>query len=161
MIYFISGHRNLNDNEFDTHYKSLIDYAIKTNGYFVVGDYYGLDIKAQEYLKGKVPDSHVTVYHMFDSPKNYVDGFNKKGGYSLDEERDAAMTRDSDIDIAWARYKESGTARNIERREEYNTEELHAYIYRNMSIKERERLEKEFNEKRTQIVKEIEAMHSS
>jgi len=160
MIYFISGHRNLNDNEFDTHYKFLIDYAIKENGYFVVGDYYGLDIKAQEYLKDKVPDSHVTVYHMFDSPRNYVDGFNKKGGYSLDEERDAAMTRDSDIDIAWIRYKESGTARNIERRKEHNTGELYAYIYRNMNIKERQQLEKDFNQKRNQLVKEIEAMYS-
>ena len=159
MIYFVSGHRNLTDNEFRTHYKPLLDYAIKSNGHFVVGDYYGLDIMAQKYLKDKVPNSHVTVYHMRESPRNFVDGFNTKGGYSLDEERDAAMTRDSNIDIAWARYKQSGTARNIERRKECNIEELHSYIYKNMNITERNMLEIEFYKKKQPIVNDIKSMY--
>ena len=116
MIYFISGHRNITENEFKEHYIPKLKYAIENNGEFVVGDYYGVDYMAQMYLKGKVDDSRVTVYHMSENPSKYIEGFKLKGGYLIDEERDAAMTEESDIDIAWSRTITSGTQRNLTRR---------------------------------------------
>ena len=95
-----------------------MDEAISNSGRFVVGDYYGVDYMAQNYLKNKVPDDFVTVYHMMESPRNYVEGFNLKGGYLIDEERDYAMTKESHVDIAWSRSDSSGTARNLRRRGE-------------------------------------------
>jgi len=93
--------------------------AISNDAAFVVGDYYGVDIMAQEYLKAR-NQTDVTVYHMFESPRNYLEGFKTIGGFTCDEDRDAAMTLASDYDIAYVRAnkKKSGTARNLTRRTE-------------------------------------------
>lgn len=115
---FISGHRDVTEEEFNIHYKPLIDVAIENGHHFVVGDYEGLGIMAQRYLKEHCEESKVTVYHMFVSPRNHVDGFNTLGGFFSDEDRDSNMTKDSDYDIAWVRpgKEKSGTAINIKRR---------------------------------------------
>lgn len=125
MIYFISGHRDISKEEFNQLYVPAINEALRDQDVkFVVGDYEGVDIMAQEYLS-KVADlkhSQVTVYHMFSLPRNfYSPKFNTKGGYKTDEERDAAMTRESDRDIAFVRRgkRNSGTAQNIVRRYEF------------------------------------------
>ena len=133
MIFFISGHRNISESEFTEHYAVNLDYAIANNSDFVVGDYYGVDYMAQKYLKGKVDDSKVTVYHMMDAPRNFVKGFNTKGGYLMDEDRDAAMTNESHADIAWSRTKESGTARNLRRRAENDRLKWLEYMQSNMA----------------------------
>ena len=116
MIYFISGHLSLTQEEFDTYYKPLIDKALSDNHSFVVGDARGADALAQNYLFGKT--DKVVVYHMFESPRNNV-GFPTEGGYESDELRDIAMTDNSDSDIAWVRKgrEESGTQKNLNRRE--------------------------------------------
>lgn len=120
---FISGHGNLTFEEFITQYKPLIDDAIESNHSFVVGDFRGCDILAQEYLKNKT--SKVTVYHCFDKPRykvDFVDLLSKKWkykkGFQSDLERDTAMTINSDYDIAWVKIgkENSGTANNIKRR---------------------------------------------
>lgn len=128
LTYFISGHRDITQEEFDKYYKPSIlkvvdtDYTCK----FVVGDYHGVDTMAQQLLSDlcnerphKIKPRDVTVYHMFEKPRNFVnEKFNLSGGYTSDEERDAAMTNNSDEDIAFVRkgkYK-SGTAQNIVRR---------------------------------------------
>ena len=121
--YFISGHRNITEEEFDFNYKTAIEFALyeNPNAKFVVGDYYGVDIMAQNYLidvLGINPD-RITVYHMFDSPRNKNPKITKtKGGFTSDEERDAAMTNASSKDIAYVRdnTKISGTGSNILRR---------------------------------------------
>ena len=121
--YFISGHRNITEEEFDFNYKTAIEFALyeNPNAKFVVGDYYGVDIMAQNYLidvLGINPD-RITVYHMFDSPRNKNPKITKtKGGFTSDEERDAAMTNASSKDIAYVRdnSKISGTGSNILRR---------------------------------------------
>lgn len=121
--YFISGHRNITDAEFEFNYQSAINAALyeTPNAKFVVGDYYGVDIMAQNYLidiLGVEPE-RITVYHMFDSPRNINPLIkNTKGGFSNDEERDSAMTEASFKDIAFVRdwTKASGTAQNILRR---------------------------------------------
>lgn len=117
--YFISGHRNITEEEFQKHYEDeLFNAIMDEESRFVVGDYYGADVMAQRYLKAmQVKSENVTIYHMFDEPRNNV-GFPTLGGFTSDVERDTAMTEASDIDIAWVREgcENSGTAQNIERR---------------------------------------------
>lgn len=115
---FISGHLDLTSDEFIEHYsQELLKYEHR--GYsFVVGDARGTDEIAQRFLS-HLPKDRVTVYHMFDSPRNLKGDFQLKGGYKSDSERDAAMTAASDIDLAWVRpgRENSGTAKNLKRRQ--------------------------------------------
>lgn len=123
--YFISGHRDITQEEFEKNYGSIIKNIVDNNSSgtirFIVGDYYGVDIMAQNYLIDNLnfPPDRICVYHMFNKPRNIHPKIeNRVGGFSCDEERDAAMTRDSHIDIAFVRdhLKLSGTAMNILRR---------------------------------------------
>lgn len=131
MTAFISGHLDLTREEFNEYYKNRILEYLDTHS-FVVGDAKGCDSFAQELLS-QFKQARVTVYHMFTIPRvNY--GFPTRGGFVSDEDRDAAMTRDSDIDIAWVRPEElakvlyskkykpgrvSGTQKNLNRRNIY------------------------------------------
>jgi hypothetical protein len=123
--YFISGHRDITQEEFEKNYGSIIKNIVDNNSpgtiRFIMGDYYGVDIMAQNYLIDTLnfPPDRICVYHMFNKPRNIHPKIeNRVGGFSCDEERDAAMTRDSHIDIAFVRdhLKLSGTAMNILRR---------------------------------------------
>lgn len=121
--YFISGHRDITDNEFECFYiPQLYYYATEfPDTQFVVGDCDGADIKAQNFLMDeiKIDSSRVTVYHMFDEPRNKNEKINQLiGGFESDDERDSAMTNVSFQDIAFVRdnTKISGTAQNILRR---------------------------------------------
>lgn len=123
--YFISGHRDITQDEFEKNYGSIIKNIVDNNSpgtiRFIMGDYYGVDIMAQNYLIDTLnfPPDRICVYHMFNKPRNIHPKIeNRVGGFSYDEERDAAMTRDSHIDIAFVRdhLKLSGTAMNILRR---------------------------------------------
>ena len=123
--YFISGHRDITQEEFEKNYGSIIKNIVDNNSpgtiRFIMGDYYGVDIMAQNYLIDNLnfPPDRICVYHMFDKPRNIHPKIeNRVGGFFYDEERDAAMTRDSHIDIAFVRdhLKLSGTAMNILRR---------------------------------------------
>ena len=113
-INFISGHLDLTQAEFNEHYRPQIDIALSKNQGFVVGDARGADTLAQQYLFGKT--EAITVYHMFESPRNNA-GFPTKGGFQSDKERDEQMTRDSHQDIAWVRpgREKSGTQKNLDR----------------------------------------------
>ena len=124
--FFVSGHRDITEEEFDTHYKKAIDNAIEKypRCRFVVGDCDGVDIMAQNYLVEKGKADVVTVYHMFKKPRNHNNIIKKlKGGFNTDEERDSAMTDASDFDIAFVLRDKwnSGTAQNIQRRAERNS----------------------------------------
>jgi len=121
--YFISGHRDITKAEFEFNYEPLINLVLHRNpeAKFIVGDYYGADIMAQDYLMDIVclDPSRITVYHMLESPRNINPKITKtKGGFKTDDERDAAMTAASIEDIALVRdnKKNSGTAQNILRR---------------------------------------------
>jgi len=121
-IYFISGHGDITDKEFEDHYVPEILKVLKDmHSSFVVGDFRGADTRAQSYLKfsgTRRPGQGVTVYHMFKEPRNNL-GFAPVGGFQSDEERDSAMTRNSDKDIAWVRpgKEKSCTAKNLKRRD--------------------------------------------
>ena len=123
VTYFISGHRDVSQEEFEFNYAPLIELSLSNtpNAMFVIGDYYGVDIMAQNYLVDVlgVEPERITVYHMFDSPRNINPKIkNTVGGFTNDDERDAAMTENSFEDIALVRdeNKLSGTAKNILRR---------------------------------------------
>ena len=120
--YFISGHRNISEIEFEK-YKEKISNILQDvpDALFVVGDYHGVDIMCQNYLLDEleINPQQITVYHMFNSPRNVNPKVvNLSGGFESDEERDAAMTANSTKDIAFVRNHTelSGTAQNILRR---------------------------------------------
>ena len=120
--YFISGHRDITENEFEKYKESLQEILNETpDAMFIMGDYHGVDIMAQNYLieELNVNPLNITVYHMLDNPRNINSNItNLIGGFESDEERDAAMTTNSFKDIAFVRNHTelSGTAQNILRR---------------------------------------------
>ena len=120
--YFVSGHRNITETEFEVYKQVLYNVAVyNENSCFVIADYHGADIMAQNYLMDvlEINPDRVTVYHMGDAPMNINSKITRtKGGFSDDRERDAALTRDSAFDIAFVRDNKeiSGTAENILRR---------------------------------------------
>jgi hypothetical protein len=123
ITYFVSGHRDITEDEFERNYKPALESIVNEvpDCRFVIGDYYGVDIMAQNYLidvLGVEPD-RITIYHMFEAPRNIHPKIkNIIGGFESDAERDAAMTAASVDDIAFVRdnTKISGTAENILRR---------------------------------------------
>ena len=126
--YFISGHRDITDTEFEINYKPAIEYVVETNenAKFVIGDCYGVDILAQNYLVDtlNVDPDRITVYHAYNAPRNLNPKItNIRGGYSSHPAKDVAMTKDSAYDIAFVREGKntSGTAQNILRRNELKT----------------------------------------
>lgn len=121
--WFISGHRNLSQLEFEINYAPAIEAVLNydEDALFVIGDCDGADIMAQNYLVEtlNVNPERITVYHMFDSPQNCNPKIkNLKGGFTADDWRDIAMTEASSNDIAFVRdwTMISGTAQNILRR---------------------------------------------
>lgn len=121
--YFISGHRDLTVEEFESNYAPIIIKALSLDSNFVVGDYEGCDIMAQNYLVNtlNISPEKIKVFHMFTSPRNINPKITQTvGGFTTDVERDSAMTKHSDYDIAFIRANKynSGTAQNILRRYE-------------------------------------------
>lgn len=123
VTYFISGHRDGNQNEFEFCYEPLINMALNStsDAHFVIGDCEGIDIMAQNYLMDVIgiEPNRVTVYHVGDTPRNVNSKIiNLVGGFKDDIEKDVAMTNASFEDIALVRdcTKLSGTAQNILRR---------------------------------------------
>lgn len=107
MIYFISGHIDVSEDDFVKHYKEQIDKALLDKDCsFVIGDADGIDTMAQKYLYGKIDKTKVTVYHSRDMPRNNPMGYPMKGGYKDYTEKDAVMTANSDVDILWIRSAE-------------------------------------------------------
>lgn len=116
--YFVSGHLDLTEEEFNEHYAPKLHSALGEGAAFVVGDARGCDMQAQELLS--IWTKNVTVYHMFWRPRNLKDTeFKMWGGFETDRDRDEAMTLASDDDIAWVRpgRETSGTAKNLKRRQ--------------------------------------------
>lgn len=115
MTAFISGHRDLNEWEFEEHYVPAIKEAMARGDDILVCDYWGADQMAQEYLYNHEYDK-VNVLHMLTSPRVNVGEFPTIGGFKTDDERDTYGTYHSDYDIAWSRKVGSGTWQNIQRR---------------------------------------------
>lgn len=118
MIYFISGHRDLTWEEFAKWHTPAISRVRRAGARFVVAE--GADRMAQDYLLAcGVAPIGITVYHMLKSPRYLAnESIRTVGGFTSDTERDEAMTKNSDYDIAFIRKgrETSGTAQNILRR---------------------------------------------
>ncbi len=116
MRVFISGHLDLTEQEFATHYVPDLQRHLAAGHSFVTGDAPGADTFAQKWLKER--GANVTVFHMFTSPRFNAD-FATVGGFTSDKERDTAMTGASDTDVARVRpgKESSGTAKNLKRRQ--------------------------------------------
>lgn len=131
MIYFVSGHRDLSYEDFEKYYIPKIEEVAKkdTEAEFIVGDCDGVDKYVMDYIFSETLCS-LTIYYMFSKPRNtpndkpvgsLVSSYKLvyfRGGFKSDEERDSAMTRNSDCDIAFIKDNRwnSGTAQNIKRR---------------------------------------------
>lgn len=115
MRHFISGHLTFPEGFFESHYQPQIDKALYENAHFIIGDAPGIDTRAQQYLNGKT--ENVTIFHMFEKPRNNIGNWTTNGGYMTDNDRDAAMTANSDIDIAHSLRNKSGTHKNLLRRQ--------------------------------------------
>lgn len=143
---FVSGHMDLSKEEFAQHYEPAIRREHAAGSCFVVGDARGCDFMAQRLLHGLesgLPKDagRVRVFHMLERPRHSFGsgygsndpnlpkdtwsgrrgGFALVGGFTSDDDRDAAMTQASTDDIAWVRpvsnKRNSGTAKNLRRRE--------------------------------------------
>lgn len=123
MVYFISGHRDLTQEQFDTYYVPAIHKVLLNDleCYFVVGDCDGVDKMAMNYLSDR--GQEFTIYHLGFIPRILPEPFKPelikfKGLFKTDIHRDSAMTLNSDFDIAFVFNQRwnSGTAQNIKRR---------------------------------------------
>lgn len=121
-IFFISGHRDITSAEFNILYKPAIQKAIADyDAFFIMGDYEGADIMAQNYLVNELnyDINKITVFHIGNAPMNINPKIiNRVPNYGDDIARDSAMTKHSDYGIAFVRVgkENSGTAQNILRR---------------------------------------------
>ena len=115
-VAFVSGHLDLLADEFHAHYLPQIAAAVARGCRFIVGDARGADLLFQQHAHAHA--LAVTVFHMFEQPRNNVGAFPVVGGFTSDATRDAAMTAASTLDIAWVRpgRERSGTAKNLQRR---------------------------------------------
>lgn len=125
MIYFISGHRDLTQWEFNKYYAPLINKIITLDDVarFIFGDCEGCDTLAYNYILPRLqPHQMIDIYCV---NKVHFDNYNEKLYPKVDakmhssyEECDKAMTLASDFDIAWIRpgKEDSYTANNIRRR---------------------------------------------
>jgi len=138
-VFFISGHINLTQQEFDLHYVDQIDQSIKKGGIYVIGNAQGGDTMALEYLLKKgVDPKKITIYfynrYGDSQSKKYIDrGLKVITEFKSYTNRDAHMTISSNTDILWIRpesenikllgsaYKKghvSGTEKNLLRRKQ-------------------------------------------
>lgn len=142
IIYFISGHTDITEEDFNLHYRDRILNAVDEGATFVLGTAQGADTMAQKLLcelfknDSKELD-RITIYHRGDEPEVPLinDKIKTIGGYKSHTARDSAMTNDSDHDILWVRSIEeckilygdkfnpkkiSGTQQNLNRRIKLN-----------------------------------------
>ena len=135
FVYFLSGHRDITQDEFNKHYNKIDHYLrerltddelIKYT--FYIGDCSGFDLMAFKHLYENYIDNKALkqiVVCMMDNNEcssNYDYPIHDKikyvKGFKSHEERDCYMTEHSKYDILWVREGkwDSGTAQNFVRR---------------------------------------------
>ena len=125
MRYFVSGHRDLTQEEFDRHYVYLLDRVLADDPYaeFVVGDWEGCDSIFVKYMEEYYTDARIHIFYVYE-PRISEGEFNEYRFHECNnyDDCDEAMTRHSNFDIAWIRpgREDSHTAKNIKRRYESN-----------------------------------------
>lgn len=127
MIYFVSGHRDLTQEEFDAHYKFWLNIVCSEDPFaaFVVGDCEGCDTMVVEYLVSRPGTAPEIDVYCVNSPKMSPFGDDLRNFENVHihikedyDTCDRTMTKLSDFDIAWIRpgREYSHTADNIKRR---------------------------------------------
>lgn len=119
-VAFISGHLNLTQDQFTQLYKPAIDTAIELGHHFIVGDADGVDWMAQVYLHNHDILTVTLVWcGSFPTPRNgpYRDEWTLVSTGKTQTDKDRYMTEHSDYDIAFPLRDNSGTMRNIIRRQ--------------------------------------------
>lgn len=123
MRYFVSGHRDLTQEEFDEHYALRIYQIIVEDSFaeFCVGDWEGCDSMFITYIEDNFVN--ITIHLYFVDKPHLCLNHNSENHLILHnlntyDECDASMTKNSDFDIAWIRpgREDSHTAKNIKRR---------------------------------------------
>ena len=107
-VYFISGHIDLEQTEFDIQYKPLIDKALLNHqSHFVMGDASGADDLAKKYLISKIDLSRMKIFSLNpEKIRKNNPGIVICGPFRNHEEKDSAMTHISQYDIAYVRPSE-------------------------------------------------------
>lgn len=117
---FFSGSISIN-NLPDRIKESINKIKAKAEFKIIVGDASGFDILLQEYCKS-IDFSDITVYTIYEKPRNSVNGFNWttvnvpqeiKGERKRQTYKDAAMTNDSDISFVVWDEKSKGSYSNV------------------------------------------------
>ena len=109
-IFFISGHIDLEEDEFNIHYKPKIDEALlNPQSRFVIGDARGADTMGKNYLTDRIDKTRIIIYTLRNPKKVKGDlsTYQLQGSFRNHEEKDSAMTRSSNVDIAWIRHPTS------------------------------------------------------
>ena len=111
--YFISGHVDITQSQFDIYYKQHIrNAASHSDSIFLMGNAFGADYMAQQLLIDLLTDlKRIHVYHRGSDPGKHVDPrVTLVGGFSSHNAKDKQMTLNSDQDIAWIRPEEETKA---------------------------------------------------
>lgn len=134
MVYFISGHKDLTEQEFNEIYVPKIEnvLAIDDSPVFIMGDNDGVDTYAMDYLFSHRLEPKMYICTISSIPQNLpedyikffkdnpevVTNFGIISMFKSNIERDIYMTKHSDFDIAYVKNDRwnSGTAQNIRRR---------------------------------------------
>ena len=125
MRYFVSGHRDLTQEEFDRHYVYLLDRVLADDPYaeFVVGDWEGCDSIFVKYMEEYYTDALIHIFYVYESriPEGEFNEYRFHECNNYDD-CDETMTRHSNFDIVWIRpgREDSHTAKNIKRRYNLN-----------------------------------------
>ena len=116
MNIFISGHRDLAQEEFEQYYVPLINQGMYNDVKFYISNFGNCEFMAHEYFE-KCKYYNVVVCLLQSSPNIVNNHFTVINSFLDNEERDVYMTEQTDRDIAWVRKTElSRTASNILRR---------------------------------------------
>lgn len=100
-VVFVSGNVDLSEKSFMSYYMNELTYLAKESDcYFLLSDDDGCALLTQMLLSKVLENKErVSIYHIGNTPKNYVDDkFMVFSGFNTLEERDAALTFSSNKD---------------------------------------------------------------
>ena len=139
---FISGSRSIKTLPSDV--VETLESIVKKNYCILVGDAYGVDTIVQKILYNHFNYKNVTVYTIFDYPRNLIStDFNIKriivpdnvtNRFRRQQYKDIAMSQDCDYGLVIWDNKSKGSFANIKRLAELN-KLTKVYILKNKSIK--------------------------
>lgn len=121
---FVFGNGNLSWENFHRFYIDPLKETMVSECEFIIGDFTGIDTMMMEYLKDKT--ENVTIIHMKDRPRYFVNTFRNKtskwktvGGFISDAERDefgiSNCTHFLAVDFNSDETRKSGTLKNSEK----------------------------------------------